>query len=255
MKDQALTLALQVLETYINAITLLESTKSKKSQHEAHSILFKNMKMAIMSASVIREVLAIKTDDVTEAQTSSVELSDPEVELMAVKHEDFGFGLVDNHGISTHGFSPEGLKAFVQEILYKAQTKDLCWCDLNKLGEPGVSCGDCPTRDYKRINGNTHDSGTLPKFEHWVDSVFGSEFKNTETLTYFRMSAAWDNAQQQLAIQFYELRKSLNISREYGKKTLELALMWRRRWKELEEEIAILKEGEPIGHIDTIAGK
>jgi hypothetical protein len=58
-----------------------------------------------------------------------------------------------------------------------------------------------------------------------------------------------------LAIQFYELRKSLNISREYGKKTLELALMWRRRWKELEEEIAILKEGEPIGHIDTIAGK
>lgn len=24
-----------------------------------------------------------------------------------------------------------------------------CFCDKNKLGEPGVSCGDCPTRDYK----------------------------------------------------------------------------------------------------------
>lgn len=24
-----------------------------------------------------------------------------------------------------------------------------CWCDAQGIGEPGVSCGDCPTRDYK----------------------------------------------------------------------------------------------------------
>lgn len=24
-----------------------------------------------------------------------------------------------------------------------------CFCDRTGLGEPGVSCGDCPTRDYK----------------------------------------------------------------------------------------------------------
>lgn len=25
-----------------------------------------------------------------------------------------------------------------------------CYCDKNGIGEPGVSCGDCPTRDYKQ---------------------------------------------------------------------------------------------------------
>jgi hypothetical protein len=30
-----------------------------------------------------------------------------------------------------------------------AQEEELCHCDKNNLGEPGVSCGDCPTRDYK----------------------------------------------------------------------------------------------------------
>ena len=25
----------------------------------------------------------------------------------------------------------------------------LCFCDARGIGEPGVSCGDCPTRDYK----------------------------------------------------------------------------------------------------------
>jgi hypothetical protein len=28
-----------------------------------------------------------------------------------------------------------------------------CWCDKQGIGEPGVSCGDCPTRDYKRSSG------------------------------------------------------------------------------------------------------
>ena len=28
--------------------------------------------------------------------------------------------------------------------------QETCWCDQNNIGEPGVSCGDCPTRDYKQ---------------------------------------------------------------------------------------------------------
>jgi hypothetical protein len=27
---------------------------------------------------------------------------------------------------------------------------EACFCDRNNLGVPGVSCGDCPTRDYKQ---------------------------------------------------------------------------------------------------------
>lgn len=26
-----------------------------------------------------------------------------------------------------------------------------CFCDANNIGAPGVSCGDCPTRDYKPV--------------------------------------------------------------------------------------------------------
>ena len=28
-----------------------------------------------------------------------------------------------------------------------------CWCDKQGIGEPGVACGDCPTRDYKDAHG------------------------------------------------------------------------------------------------------
>lgn len=31
-----------------------------------------------------------------------------------------------------------------------APVQELCFCDANGIGEPGVSCGDCPTRDYKK---------------------------------------------------------------------------------------------------------
>jgi hypothetical protein len=38
-----------------------------------------------------------------------------------------------------------------------------CWCDKQGIGEPGVSCGDCPTRDYKRTAGvPASDPQTLP---------------------------------------------------------------------------------------------
>lgn len=34
-------------------------------------------------------------------------------------------------------------------------------------------------------------------FEEWADRTFGSNFINEEPITYFRMSAAWDNAQNE----------------------------------------------------------
>jgi hypothetical protein len=44
-------------------------------------------------------------------------ISDEQIEALAIKHEDFGFGRVDKRGITTHGFNPEGLRAFVLEIV------------------------------------------------------------------------------------------------------------------------------------------
>lgn len=35
-----------------------------------------------------------------------------------------------------------------------------CFYDRTGLGEPGVSCGDCPTRDYKRADGQPQEGKT-----------------------------------------------------------------------------------------------
>jgi len=43
-------------------------------------------------------------------------LTDEQIERAAIAHEDFGFGKVDAHGITTHGFNPDGLRAFVRTI-------------------------------------------------------------------------------------------------------------------------------------------
>lgn len=34
-------------------------------------------------------------------------------------------------------------------------------------------------------------------FDKWADRTFGSDFKEDETLTYFRMSAAWDAGREE----------------------------------------------------------
>lgn len=39
-----------------------------------------------------------------------------DIEKLAVKHESFGFGRVDAHGLTTHGFDPKGLLKFVRAI-------------------------------------------------------------------------------------------------------------------------------------------
>jgi hypothetical protein len=40
-----------------------------------------------------------------------------ELERLAVKHEAFGFGQAGAQGLTTHGFDPEGLHAFVREVI------------------------------------------------------------------------------------------------------------------------------------------
>jgi len=46
------------------------------------------------------------------------------------------------------------LRAVLQErdaeiaSIKPAQKQNECWCDAMGIGKPGVSCGDCPTRDY-----------------------------------------------------------------------------------------------------------
>lgn len=43
--------------------------------------------------------------------------SDAEIETLAVEYEAFGFGRVDDKGLTTHGFDPDGLGNFVRAIL------------------------------------------------------------------------------------------------------------------------------------------
>ena len=40
--------------------------------------------------------------------------------------------------------------AALQSALAQPVQQEPCYCDKNGIGEPGVSCGDCPTRDYKQ---------------------------------------------------------------------------------------------------------
>jgi len=50
-------------------------------------------------------------------QAEKLKLTDDQIEAIAVKHEAFGFGLVDAKGYTTHGFDPDGLREFVRELL------------------------------------------------------------------------------------------------------------------------------------------
>jgi len=36
-----------------------------------------------------------------------------------------------------------------------------CYCDRNNIGVPGVSCGDCPERDYKKSRDKVKSIGLL----------------------------------------------------------------------------------------------
>lgn len=48
---------------------------------------------------------------------TSTPLTKKEIEKLAVKHEAFGFGRSDAKGFTTHGFDPDGLSAFANELM------------------------------------------------------------------------------------------------------------------------------------------
>jgi hypothetical protein len=52
--------------------------------------------------------------------------------------------------------------------LREAEPEEPCFCDRNGIGEPGVSCGDCPTRDYKNTPPHREWQG-LTDEEIWSD--------------------------------------------------------------------------------------
>lgn len=56
------------------------------------------------------------------------ELSEEQIEKIALEHEAFGFGKVDHHGLTTHGFDPAGLLGCIRTALNE-------FCKINGLGE------------------------------------------------------------------------------------------------------------------------
>jgi hypothetical protein len=65
-------------------------------------------------------------------------ITDEQIEKIAVKHEAFGFGRVDVKGLTTHGFDPDGLAAFVRELLALQPSASAEQADaLQKIAEFG----------------------------------------------------------------------------------------------------------------------
>lgn len=52
-----------------------------------------------------------------------IQLTDEQIEKLAVEHESFGFGLADSFAPSTHGFDPVGLISFARAILAPPKEK------------------------------------------------------------------------------------------------------------------------------------
>lgn len=71
---------------------------------------------------VVREAAELKAAHAQPAQAVPL-LTDAEIEPLAVAHEDFGFGRVDSHGLTTHGFDPDGLRSFVNAIEHAVRAK------------------------------------------------------------------------------------------------------------------------------------
>jgi hypothetical protein len=52
-------------------------------------------------------------------------------------------------GISYEDPMGDMLEGWTCKPLYEAELDEPCFCDRKGIGAAGVSCGDCPTRDYK----------------------------------------------------------------------------------------------------------
>ena len=58
---------------------------------------------------------------------------------------------IDGHAYSHTVARDVAIHRLKQALAQQEQpAQETCWCDQNNIGEPGVSCGDCPTRDYKQ---------------------------------------------------------------------------------------------------------
>lgn len=51
-----------------------------------------------------------------------------------------------------------------------AKPDETCWCDEQGIGEPGVSCGDCPIRDYKPAAQAAKDAA-VPDHAHMLQEL------------------------------------------------------------------------------------
>lgn len=64
---------------------------------------------------------------------------------------------------SRDGMMQERMEDLRAALAAPATAPEQCWCDEQGIGEPGVSCGDCPTRDYK-------SPATAPEQPSWQDA-------------------------------------------------------------------------------------
>lgn len=84
-----------------------------------------------------------------------LQLQSEQIEKLAIKHEDFGFGQIDSYGLTTHGFSPEGLKAFVDELLslnqHAVQVHDYVWPQRPEHQDECIyACNYSPAQHLKK---------------------------------------------------------------------------------------------------------
>lgn len=62
--------------------------------------------------------------DALAQQPQGNEVTDAQIEALAIEYEAFGFGAVDARGLTTHGFNPDGLRSFARALIDAAMQKD-----------------------------------------------------------------------------------------------------------------------------------
>ena len=102
-------------------------------------------------AAALPEGTQLYTHPAPSAESSKAALSDDDIRRCA---EAAGFNLTPTANLlyTVRGNHAQ-LVNFARAILARAgigeSRREPCYCDKQGIGEPGVSCGDCPTRDYK----------------------------------------------------------------------------------------------------------
>ena len=90
------------------------------------------------------------------------------------------------------------------EVDSEAEKQEPCYCDANGIGEPGVSCGDCPIRDYKKPPAEKQEPVAWMQSDHehislWKDDYYTIPLythppkREWVGLTDEEMHACWDS--------------------------------------------------------------